>query len=440
MNRIPNSIFYISTLIDESIALNMKERNVYELMVNLLNGYLIYIKELSLILSEDAVEASKTSVLSIIAFYSSFIFVFIFLIIIWNLLSEFLFERQKPINLFLTIKKQIFEDLKNDSEDFSNKLLNKLKGNEENEEENQKDNHKSIKENDINIVKFKALNETKKKDKYNKEQLRDFIKLLIFFALIEAYIIFKFFYSRNYIENVKKFLDVFNITYYSYVDIIINIDLSKQFIYNKTIPIFYHKNSEEGIDKESHFYSTFYSIANSFEEMVIKTSETTSFLSKAYKDTFKNYYYKDFRDKITIDTTYMLNEPLIVLFETGFKPVVSNVREKLRSLWNDCYNDKENTINDYVWSDIEYLLLYVIKPWYERIIGILHDEANKFLNGVKVIQISLFIIVIAIFILSYFILWKSYEEKLSILLERSFDLIKLIPEEIKYNIVRKLNE
>ena len=213
IDRIPNTIFYISSLIDESIILNMKERNMYELMVNLLNGYFVYIKELSLILAEDAVEASKTSVLSIIAFYSSFIFVFIFLIIIWNLLSEFLFERQKPINLFLTIKKQIFEDLKNASESFSNNLLNKLMGNEENEEENQKDNHKSIKENDINIVKFKALNETKKKDKYNKEQIKDFIKLVIFFVIIEAYIIFKFFNARNYVENIKKFLNVFNITY-----------------------------------------------------------------------------------------------------------------------------------------------------------------------------------------------------------------------------------
>ena len=125
MNRIPNSIFYISTLIDESIALNMKERNIYELMVNLLNGYYVYIKELSLILAEDAVEASKTSVLSIIAFYSSFIFVFIFLIIICNLLSKFLIERQKPINLFFIIKKQLFEYLKNYSDNFFNKLINK---------------------------------------------------------------------------------------------------------------------------------------------------------------------------------------------------------------------------------------------------------------------------------------------------------------------------
>ena len=50
------------------------------------------------------------------------------------------------------IKKQIFEDLKNASEAFSNKLLNKLIGNEDNEEENQKDYQTNIKERDINII------------------------------------------------------------------------------------------------------------------------------------------------------------------------------------------------------------------------------------------------------------------------------------------------
>jgi len=91
--------------------------------------------------------------------------------------------------------------------------------------------------------------------------------------------IFKFFYSRNYIENTKKFLDIFNITYYSYVDIIINIDLSKQFIYNKTMPIFYTKNSESGIDQNSSFDSMFYNISKNFEEMIIKTSETEELAS-----------------------------------------------------------------------------------------------------------------------------------------------------------------
>ena len=84
------------------------------------------------------------------------------------------------------------------------------------------------------------------------------------------------------------------------------------------------------------------------------------------------------------------------------------------------------------------VLAIVHRP--DRMIEILNGEANRFLNKVKVIQISLFIVVIAILILSYFILWKSYEESLALLLEKSFELIKLIPEEIKYIIVSKLNE
>ena len=92
------------------------------------------------------------------------------------------------------------------------------------------------------------------------------------------------------------------------------------------------------------------------------------------------------------------------------------------------------------WSDIDYLILYVVKPWYEKIIDILHNEGNNYLNGARIVQISLFIIVIVVFILCYFIVWKSYEESLTLLLEKSFDLIKLIPEEIKYIIVSKLDE
>ena len=440
VNRIPNTVVYISTLIDESITLNMKERNIYELMVNLLNGYYLYIKELSLMLAEDAVESCKTSIINKITFYSSFVLIIIFLVFIWNLLSNFYFERQRPINLFLTIKKQIFEDLKNSSEAFSNNLLNELIGNEDNDEENQKDYQKNIKESDINIIKFTAPNKYKKNTKNGKKQIRDFIRLIIFFIIIESYIIFKFFYEKNYIDNIKKFLDVFNITYYSYVDIVINIDLSKQFTFDKTIPIFYYKNPETGINKESPFYSMFYNITNSFEQMIIKTSETTSFLSEAYKDTFSSYLYEDFSDKLSIETYYMPNINLLKLLDTGFKPIIANIIEKLRFLWIDCYYNRENAINAPVWCDIDYLVLYIVRIWYNNIIEILNDEANNFLNRLRVIQISLLIVVIVIIILSYFILWKSYEEKLALLLEKSFDLIKLIPEEIKYIIVNKLNE
>ena len=68
-------------------------------------------------------------------------------------------DREKPINLFLTIKNSVFEDLKNSAENFSNKLLNKIFGVDEEEEESQKDFQANIKPKDINIAKFKALND-----------------------------------------------------------------------------------------------------------------------------------------------------------------------------------------------------------------------------------------------------------------------------------------
>ena len=235
-------------------------------------------------------------------------------------------------------------------------------------------------------------------------------------------------------------MDIFNITYCSYVDIIINIDLSKQFIYNKSIPIFYHKNSEIGIDEESPFYSMFYNVTNIFEQMIIKTSEKASLLSEEFRDTFSSYLYKNFSDKLFIETYYMPNLNLFYLLGKGFKPCTVNIFEKLKFVWLQNHENKANTINDFRWCDIDYLVLYIIRPWFNNIIDILHNEVNNFLNDAKVIQISLFIVIIFILIMSYFIIWKKYEESLSILLEKSIDLIQLMPEEIKNVIVRKFNE
>ena len=441
MNRIPNSAYYISTILDESIEINIEERNTYELIYNLLNGYYFSIKSLTLILAEDAVISSKTSIAGNITFYSSFILTITFLIIIWRLLTIFLMERQKPINLFLTIKKQIFEDLKNASDDFSNKLLNKLFGNEDNEEQNQKDYQTNIREKDINIIKFKSPHQLKKNDKHYKEKLRNFIKLIFFFVIIEVYIIFKYFYSDEYIDSVKKFLDVFNITLYSYIDITTNIDISKSFFYNRTIPLFsvIHSN-KDGIDINTPFYNMFFNLSQSFDEMVIATSNTKSFLKLKYKDNFAKYVYYDFSEMVKINNTYIPNVNLLKLLQKGFKSVMFNVFERLRFFWIKAFLGEKNSIQNRRWCDIDFLLLYVIRPWFDKLVEIMHEESNHFLNSARVVQISLFIVVLVIFILSYFIIWKSYEENLAILLQRSFDLIKLIPEEIKYIIVSKLSE
>ena len=141
-----------------------------------------------------------------------------------------------------------------------------------------------------------------------------------------------------------------------------------------------------------------------------------------------------------MNITYLLDPKLLILFQKGFRPVIFAVFEKLRFFYSLNYLNKEDIINDGKWPTVDYLILNIIRPWYNNLIIKLNDAFFDFLNSERVIQISVFIIIIAIFILCYFIVWKSYEESLFILLQRSFDLINLIPEEIKYLIVSKLND
>jgi hypothetical protein len=60
----------------------------------------------------------------------------------------------------------------------------------------------------------------------------------------------------------------------------------------------------------------------------------------------------------------------------------------------------------------------------------------------KSVNSNLFIFIILLIIISlyYWIAWKHYEEQLIDSIQKSFDLINLIPEEIKNIIINKLNE
>ena len=440
MNRIPTTVFYVSTISDETLTLNMSERNCYELMKNLLNGYFNTLKEVTFILVDETVQSSKNSIVSTLLFIGSFIINTIFLIIIWKILNNFLEDREKPINLFLTIKKKIFEDLKNASESFSNKLLNKFFGNEDNEEESQKDFQTNIKENDINIIKFKAPNEYKSGGKKNKEHLGNFLKLIVFFLVFEAYMIFKFCYSDSNINNIKKFIDVFNVTQYSYVDTILNVDILKSYFFDKSIPIL-DLEYKDGYEFRP-FYSSFYNLTKKFEDIFISTSKTDCFLKGSYKQSFAQYLYHNFSQMFTLEKEPN-NNNLILLFENGFKPISFNIFEKMRFFWLQDYEKKENKddiINNEKWIDLDYLLTNVTRPWYDNLIIIMNNSVDHYMSNAKLVQIAVYIVVIVIVILCYCIIWKSYEEKLTLLLKRSFDLINLIPEEIKYLIVSKLNE
>ena len=131
-------------------------------MVNILNGYYKSFEKIILIFLDDFISNTKKSLLkNIIIFVVTLFICCLYLILYWKMMTKLDNDREKPINLFLSIKKKVFEDLKTSSENFSNKLLNKFCGTEESEEESQQYYKSNVKSDDINAAKFKALNEYK---------------------------------------------------------------------------------------------------------------------------------------------------------------------------------------------------------------------------------------------------------------------------------------
>ena len=111
----------------------------------------------------------------------------------------------------MTIKKRIFEELKNSSESFVNKLLNKFFGNEDIEQESQKDYQTNIKQNDINITKFKAVNEFHSSSFIKAFDFINVIIIISFFLLLNfIYFIIKYLDFRNKMNNIEQFIVLFD--------------------------------------------------------------------------------------------------------------------------------------------------------------------------------------------------------------------------------------
>ena len=97
-----------------------------------------------------------------------------------------------------------------------------------------------------------------------------------------------------------------------------------------------------------------------------------------------------------------------------------------------CYKPK--------FAEINKVQINIIRPWFNYMINELKDNYFNFQEKIKLIFASSYIALLIFIIVIYLIVWKSYEEKLKTLLKTSVDLIKLIPDEIKIEIVKKLNE
>ena len=444
-----NAISRISASINDLAAndnlLNIGSRSAYELMYNLINEYYLNWEKVIKILFNDAINETKLKghlmMTVIVYFIFSLIIIFIFL----KLLSKFSLEREKPINLFLTLKKAVFENLKNCAENFSNKILNKFFGIEDNEEESQQDYQENIQPNDINIAKFKAQNEIKSSILRAFSFINYIIVLIIFIFINLSYFVISYLDFRNRMKNIFYFISFFDKINYAQSNLILSINIFKSFLFNRNIPILNFGNTE------MIFFENFLNLSNKFETSIIYTSNNKAFLKGHFIEQYDNYLYGDFHE-LLIQEYYQKNaEKLETYIKYGLKPLEIRIFEEIRYFTLEyCDLPEEDRKNNEIsiilkkanfrMAEIIILIHYIMRNWYDGALTLIINSFFGYQNYSKLAYNITFFCLIIIAILYYSIIWKTYEEKLNILLKGSADLINLIPQEIKNIIIQKLNE
>ena len=443
INRIPSSI---NGLVSDPSLMNMENRDTFELMYALLNEYYIKWKKVILILLNDSEKGTKPSIPLLIIMICFLIVSFIIFVIFLKLLSKFSIDREKPINLFFTMKKIVFENLKNSAENFSNKLLNKLFGNEENEEESQKDFQINIKSNDINIVKLKAINDfdSSIKNAFSFIEIVFVIFLFLLFNIVCS--IIKYFNFNNRMNNISQFITLFDKINIDQSDFILSINIFKSYLYNNLIPILNKNNTNDD------FIESFMNLSEDLEDLIICYSKTDSFLKGKFIEKFEQYLFGNIIE--LLDNEFVERNRIILngTFSKGLKSCKTKMFENIRYMTvkycnsTEIYNNREGKISkileerEFAFHEMNMGIQHVVKPWYSNVIKLMINTFYDFKNKSSIIYIVFFICLIVFDILFYTIIWRTYEEKLKVLLKGSIDLINLIPQEIKNIIIEKLNE
>ena len=439
LNKIPASLFYVSTVLDQDNVLTMEMRNTYELMKNLLNGYINNWRNITDILGTDAKKSTENLFFSLIILILTIIFGIISVYIYYRVLFYISINSEKPINLILTIKKKIFEDLKNSAESFANKLLNKFFGNEDNEEVSQQDFQTNITFNDINMVKFKSPST----GSYSCFTfIIQILQLVLFLGIAETYFIFKYVHSMNTFDNINKYIDVYKITKFTDSDIISTIDVVKSFLYNDKILIY-------EIDSIEPYISSFYEISNYIEQTIIETSKTECFLKKEYKSKFIDYLYGDFSELVSNDIDI---EKYGDDIKNGFRPILSEIYEIIRYFGFQYLSKEDYFKNDRIdnetcilinyeyWIELNSMTKNILRNWFKNIEEIMDKLFNEYTSKANVIHTIIFVILQCFLILYLIIVWRRYYLTVKVMIKKSQELINLIPEEIKYIMAEKINE
>jgi hypothetical protein len=438
INQIPTSIFSIAKIENNITDINLSNRNVYDLMMNLVNSYFVGWRDTTSLVINFIKGSSKMNIALIFIFIISFVFCFLYIIIFYRVLSKFISDGTRPVDLILTIKKSKFEELKIICENYMNTLMNKFLGEEVDKVEEDPAKAKittsiGVSDNDIVISKFKKRNIYNHSVFSNQKFSKIYIGCALSMIIFQIYFIVKFTYSKETFKDISLCEDVNNVTRNAEVDVVMSYNVIKAFFLDPTVPLLNETNST-------------FILQERVKNITDAVEDWTKFTFLYMKNTGKNYMNKFidlfFKNITGINIGGFKDEDFLGSMKYGFRSFISRYLSLMKTgaLMDLDHVNKTDIMNDEELGENGLKIVYVIKPWFEVINQELKDTLENIFDRMILLCLCMFIGFLVGSIVIYALIWKNIEFQLEKYLINSIELINLIPENIKEDLVNKINE
>ena len=438
INQIPTSIFSIAKVENNITDINLENRNVYDLMMNLINDYFVGWKDTTTLVINFISGKSRLNFPFIFLFIISFVFCFLYIIIFYKVLAKFIGDGTRPVDLILTIKKSKFEELKAICENYMNTLMNKFLGEEVDKVDDDRGEIKisssiGISDNDIVVSKFKKRNKYNHSVFSNQKFSKIYIGSALSMIIFEIYFIVKFINSKESFEDIRLCVDVNNVTRNSEVDVVMSYNVIKTFFNDPTVPLLNDENSE-------------FILRERVKNITDAVEDWTKFTFLYMKNTGENYMNKFidlfFKNITSINKGGFNDEDFLGSMKYGFRSFISRYLSLMKtgSLMDIDHVNKTDIMNNEELGENGLKIVYVIRPWFDILNKELQNTLENIFEKMILLCLCLFIGFFVGAIVIYALIWKNIEFQLEKYLINSIELINLIPERIKQDLVLKINE
>ena len=251
--------------------------------------------------------------------------------------------------------------------------------------------------------------------------------------IFQIYFIIKFYFSKDAFEDINLCVNVNNVTKNSEVDVVMSYNVIKAYFINPKIPLL-NSNESESILRER------------VKNITDAVEDWTKFTFLYMKNTGKNYMNKFidlfFKNITSINDGGFNDSAFLGSMKYGFRSLISRYLSLMKT---GTLMDLDNVNRTDIMTDEELgengnKIVYVIRPWFKLLNNELQKSLDHIFDKMILLCLGLFISFIIGVIVIYLLIWKNIEYQLEKYLINSIELIILIPEKIKEDLVIKINE